>query len=101
MTTMVGDSQFHPGNKIGWRSAVSTALALTIAIAVVALVLGLALVLIPIIAVGVLIATWRLRAFRTALARALEGRGRRWDHEAPRTIEADYTITQGSGRKSP
>ena len=97
---MFRDARFHLVNRIGWRSAASAALALTIAIAVMALALGLALVLIPIVAVAVLIAAWRLRAFRTALARALEDQDHRWDHERPRTIEADYTVTHGSDRKS-
>jgi hypothetical protein len=90
-------------SSIGWRgtgATVSTVIALALAIAVIVLALGLALVLIPIVVVGLLIASWRLRALRTALDRAIEGAGRTWDHDEQRTIEADYTVTQGSDKKT-
>jgi hypothetical protein len=105
MTTMVRYRQFYLGSNLGWRGriglVVSMAIALALAIALVVLALGLALVLIPIIVVGLLIAAWRLRAFRAALARAIDGAGPRQEHEEPRTIDTDYTVIEGSDRKSP
>jgi hypothetical protein len=102
---MIGYRQFRLGRTIGWRGriglVVSMTFALALTIAVVVLALGLALVLVPVVVVGLLIATWRLRAFRAALARAAEVADRRRDDAAVRTIETDYTITQGSDRKSP
>src|SRR5713226_3538768 len=100
MTVMVRYRQLYLGKNVGWRGriglVVSMALALTLAIALVVLALGLALVLIPIVAVGLLMAAWRLRAFRAALARAIDGSGPRRGHEEPRTIETDYTVIDGS-----
>lgn len=105
MTGMVRYGQFRLGNNIGWRRrvglVVSMALALAVVIAFVVLALGLALVLIPIVVVGLLIASWRLRAFRAAFARAIDGSGQRWEHDDPRTIETDYKVIEGSDRKSP
>jgi hypothetical protein len=75
-------------------------IALALAIAVIVMALGLALVLIPIVMIGVLIASWRLRTLRAALARPIEAAGRTWDLDEQRTIEADYTVTQGSDRKT-
>jgi hypothetical protein len=102
---MVRYRQFRLGNNIGWRRriglVVSMALALALVIAFVVLALGLALVLIPIVVIGLLIATWRLRAFRAALARAIDGPGRRPDQDEPRTIETDYRVIEGRDRKSP
>jgi hypothetical protein len=105
MTSMVRRTQFRLGSSIGWRgrtgATVSTVIALALAIAVIVLALGLALVLIPIVMIGVLIASWRLRALRAALARADRGAGRTWDLDEQPTIEADYTVTQGSDMKTP
>ncbi len=105
MTGMVRYGQFRLGTNIGWRRrvglVVSMALALAVVIAFVVLALGLALVLIPIVVVGLLIATWRLRAFRAAFAGAIDGSGLRSDDDGPRTIETDYKVIEGSDRKSP
>jgi hypothetical protein len=73
---------------------------IALAIVVIVLALGLALVLIPIVVVGLLIASWRLRALREALAWGMEQAGRTRDLDEQRTIEADYTVTQGSDRKT-
>lgn len=101
MTTMVRYRQFYLGNNVGWRGRIGLVASIALAIALVVLALGLALVLIPIVAVVLLMAAWRLRAYRAALARAIDGSGPRRDHEELRTIETDYTVIEGNDRKSP
>jgi len=98
-------SQFRLGNSTGRRgragSFIPTAPSPALLIARVALAFGLALVLIPIVAVGPLIATRRLRALRVALRGRLTASGRRRDHDEPRTTETDHTVIEASDRKTP
>ena len=100
MTRMVHYRQFRLGNNTGWRGRAGRIIAMTLAlalgIALVVLALGLALVLIPIVVVALLIAAWRLRELRAALARATEGTGQKRDREEPRTIQTDYTVTNAA-----
>jgi hypothetical protein len=95
---MFRNSHFRLVSRAGWQGrtapVISTILILALAIVTVALALGLALVLIPVVVVGLLVAAWRLRALRAALARAIEGSGRTWEHDEPRTIETDYSGRQ-------
>src|SRR5438876_5458149 len=91
----------HPQLRItaatGWSGRVgfflSAALGAALLVAVVALALGLALVLIPVVAVGILIGAWRLRAFRATILRTTQD-ARRKNPESPQTIEADYTVIE-------
>ncbi len=85
---------------MSWRTrigaVVGIALALALAIALIVLSLGLALILLPIVAIGLLVARWRLNKL---MAEAQAEAAREGAERPGRIIEIDYAVIDKDDRR--